>query len=474
MKAALPEGWSCCRLDEIFSVQSGGTPSRKVSEYFAGGTIPWVKTGDFANADIKAVEERITEQAIRNSNAKVFPTGTILIAMYGEGKTRGQIARLTFPAATNQACAALVNDKLDSEMNQYVFNFLLGQYHDLRLESVGGNQPNLNLGTIKGWNINIAPPAEQNRIVAKVETLLARAKSSRERLGRIPAILKRFRQAVVAAACNGRLTNDLRGAKAAVRPEVSLGEITADIRTGPFGTALHKADYITGGVPVINPMNLVAGKIIASPNVTIDESTFIRLREYALREGDLIIARRGEMGRCALVGPTEAGWLCGTGCAILRLKPEARPAFVELVISSPITRAFLGEASVGTTMDNLNQKALRSMPIFLPELAEQDEIVQRVRSLYRFADQLEARLKKAQLILDKVPQSILAKAFRGDLVITEAELARREKRSYESAEHLLVRISNGHGRLANAVAQHEAPANGTRGRALDALGSRRR
>jgi type I restriction enzyme S subunit len=290
------------------------------------------------------------------------------------------------------------------------------------------------------FDLPIAPFAEQRRIVAKTEAVLAKVRSSQDRLDKIPTIIKRFRQAVLATACDGRLTHDLRRSGAGFGREVELGEIAAEIRTGPFGSALHKSDYVASGVPVINPVNLVQGKIVPSAEISINRGTFNRLRDYALRTDDIIIARRGEMGRCALVTSTQSGWLCGTGSAILRLKPEARPAYIALVISSPAARTYLSEASVGTTMENLNQKLFKAMPVFLPSVAEQDEIVRRVQDLHKFADRLEVRHAKAKTHVDKVTQSVLAKAFRGQLVTTEAELARREGREYETAERLLERI----------------------------------
>ena len=129
----LPNGWESKTLDSVFTVKTGGTPSRKISAYFENGTIPWVKTGEVQNCDIDQAAEFITKRAVQESNAKVFPAGTLLVAMYGEGKTRGQICRLTFPAATNQACAALINsNKLPTATTRYVFLHLLSQYYALR------------------------------------------------------------------------------------------------------------------------------------------------------------------------------------------------------------------------------------------------------------------------------------------------------------------------------------------------------
>jgi type I restriction enzyme, S subunit len=201
----LPRGWKTQRLDSMFEVKSGGTPSRKVKAYFENGTIPWVKTGEVQNCDIGISEEFITEKAVNDSNAKVFPAGTILIAMYGEGKTRGQIGRLLFPSATNQACAALVNPDLHPATNEYIFFCLLGQYYALRAESVGGNQPNLNLGVIKQWQIPLPPLAERVEIVRQVKGFLAIADKIAARYKIVQQQVDRLPQSILAKAFRGEL-----------------------------------------------------------------------------------------------------------------------------------------------------------------------------------------------------------------------------------------------------------------------------
>lgn len=161
--------WITCKFENIFSIQTGGTPLRKTDKYYLNGDVPWVKTGEVRNNDIYSAEEFITEIALKETNVKLFPIDTILIAMYGEGKTRGQVGRLKIKASTNQACAALVNPSLPEYMNEYIFLFCQSQYNELRKQSVGGNQPNLNLQKIKNWVIPIPPIEEQKEIVRRVD-----------------------------------------------------------------------------------------------------------------------------------------------------------------------------------------------------------------------------------------------------------------------------------------------------------------
>lgn len=200
-----PRGWEQKTLDSIFTVKTGGTPSRQIPAYFEKGTIRWIKTSEVQNGDIIQTEEFITERATRESNAKVFPTGTLLVAMYGEGKTRGQIGRLTFPAATNQACAALINTSLPQTTNRYVFYYLLSQYYALRAQSVGGNQPNLNLGIVKGWNVPVPPLPEQQEIVRRIESLFALADRIEARFAQGQKRVDSITQAILAKAFRGEL-----------------------------------------------------------------------------------------------------------------------------------------------------------------------------------------------------------------------------------------------------------------------------
>ena len=147
------------RIDEIADVQTGATPLRSNAAYY-GGAIPWVKTGEVAAGLLEEPEETITELALQETNCKLFPAGTILVAMYGQGDTRGKAAILRQEAATNQACAAiLLNEGYDAD---FILAQLNLRYEDLRSRSLGGNQKNLSLKIIKAYEL-IVPPIEQQR-----------------------------------------------------------------------------------------------------------------------------------------------------------------------------------------------------------------------------------------------------------------------------------------------------------------------
>jgi type I restriction enzyme M protein len=189
-------------------------------------------------------------------------------------------------------------------------------------------------------------------------------------------------------------------------PMVELGELCEAIQTGPFGTSLHQSDYVEDGIPVINPQNILEGVISKDGVKMVSLSTRERLREFTVRENDIIIGRRGEMGRCAVVTAEMNGWLCGTGCFVIRLKTQCDIRFAFFQISSPKVRAFLDDQAVGVTMKNLNQGILSSILLPLPPLATQQVIVAKIEAEQALVaanrELIERMERKIQAVLDRV------------------------------------------------------------------------
>ena len=156
--------WNLIKLSGIGNISSGSTPSRKQLEYF-GGKIPWVKTTEVKGMSISETEEYITNEGVKNSSCRIYPIGSVLIAMYGQGKTRGQVGMLSIPAATNQACAVIEpRDRINA---LFLFSLLRFSYNSLRGLGRGGNQPNLNVGLVKNYTIFL-PPLEMQKIFASI------------------------------------------------------------------------------------------------------------------------------------------------------------------------------------------------------------------------------------------------------------------------------------------------------------------
>ena len=161
-----PKGWDVKKIGELTNVFTGATPNKSIDEYYCGN-IPWVKTGEISKEYIWEAEERITKKALKETNCKIFPINTIMVAMYGQGKTRGQAGLLKIEASTNQACAAIVPN--ESYCTEYLFKLIQLSYETLRSLGRGGNQPNLNLSMIKEFLVMCPPVELQNQFAEFVE-----------------------------------------------------------------------------------------------------------------------------------------------------------------------------------------------------------------------------------------------------------------------------------------------------------------
>jgi len=170
----VPQSWEVVTLSDVVKLQSGGTPTRAKPEYWTAGDIPWVKTGEIDYRVIRTTEERITREGLANSAAKVFPKGTLLMAMYGQGVTRGRVGLLGIDAATNQACAAITPRDEQRVSTQFIYHYLEFHYEDLRQMGHGANQRNLNAALIKGFRLSFPKPDEQAQIVEALGILNAK------------------------------------------------------------------------------------------------------------------------------------------------------------------------------------------------------------------------------------------------------------------------------------------------------------
>ncbi|HRA63572.1 MAG TPA: restriction endonuclease subunit S [Burkholderiaceae bacterium] len=200
----LPVGWVAAKLGDVALWSSGGTPSRANPNFYTG-TIPWFKTGELGVPTLHKSEEYISESAISSSSAKVFPRGSVALAMYGA--TIGKASILGIDAATNQACAVGVPDAVSSE---FLYFFLISQSRAFADAGKGGAQPNISQGIVKEWSMRLPPKPEQTRIVAKLEELLSDLDAGVAELKAAQRKLTLYRQSLLKAAVEGALTADWR------------------------------------------------------------------------------------------------------------------------------------------------------------------------------------------------------------------------------------------------------------------------
>ena len=163
--------------------------------------------------------------------------------------------------------------------------------------------------------------------------------------------------------------------------EYKLGEIS-DIQTGPFGSQLHKSDYVEEGIPCIMPTNIGQQLDIDVSNIAhINEIDANRLNRHLVKEGDIIYARRGDIEKCAYISEKENGWFCGTGCLRLRINENNNPHFIAYYLSTQECKKWIVGNAVGTTMLNLNSSILKELPLYLPSKKTQSKIVSILKSL---------------------------------------------------------------------------------------------
>jgi type I restriction enzyme, S subunit len=332
---------------------------------------------------------------------------------------------------------------------KYLFHFV--HREAFREEAAGSftgtaGQLRVPVSFIKDAAIPIPPLNEQRRIVAKLEQLLSRVEAAQERLATIPRILKRFRQSVLAAAYSGLLTADWRADNRAFEGEMSgedglpenwkQGLFSDYIAESFYGPRFSKESYVSSGIPTIRTTDMGFDGSIALGNSPCLKLSDSELKKYGLQHGDLLITRTGAtIGKCALYDESLGPAIPSAYLIRFRLKPELILAkFALLFFMSQAGQNLLVGGSTAVAQPNVNATTISQFDLNLPPLDEQQEIVRRVEALFKTADALEARYRKAKAHVDKLTQSILAKAFRGELVYQDP--------NDEPASVLLIRINN--------------------------------
>ena len=438
----LPQGWAKSTLDAVADWGSGGTPSRKNDEYY-GGDIPWIKTGDLGEKIIRQASEYITEEAVKNSSAKYFQKGSVILAMYGA--TIGRTSILGIDATTNQACA--VGQPNQSTTTEFLYYLICNEKDNFIAKGKGGAQPNISQALIKEHEINLPPLAEQQQIAAKLDVLLAQVDSLKTRLDAIPKILKRFRQSVLDAAVSGGLTKDWRSKNdISTWEEAVWGDILhpskGSFKRGPFGSSLTKSMFVSEGYKVYEqycPIN----DDCSYERYYIDENKFNEMQGFEVLEGDFLISCSGvSLGRITQVPKGSKRGIINQALLRVRLDhSKYNSEFFKILFKSPSFQKVIFENSTGSAIPNLKGvKELKSIIIPSISLDEQAEIISRVEELFAYADQIEQRVKDAQSRVNLLTQSILAKAFRGELTAEWREQNPDLISGENSAEALLARI----------------------------------
>lgn len=443
----LPKGWVSAELETISTVVTGKTPSKKNPEFF-NGSIPFIKPGDIHDqGEIQNVDEYLTRQGA--DTVPTVPAGSIVVTCIGN---LGRCGITTVLSATNQQINTVVPCEQINTFFLYYQLRTLKQW--LLLESSATTVTIINKSKFSRAPILLPPLAEQKVIADKLDTLLAQVDNTKARLERIPDILKRFRQSVLAAAVSGKLTEEWRGNPALKfnQPSITIGpEFDSAPQSWEWKKLVDLAQLESGHTPrksieeywndgdvywiSLQDIREADGQIIQDtkfkPTSLGIENSSARL----LPAGTVCYCRDISVGYVTIMGKSMAttqhfaNWICGT---------ELNNKF--LMYSFMAAKDHLLISGQGTTVKTIYMPALKELRILVPPVNEQSEIVRRVEDLFAFADRIEHAAQAALRRVNNLTQSILAKAFRGELT-ADWRAAHPELISGEnSAEALLARI----------------------------------
>ena len=491
MSDELPEGWVETKLAKLAErITKGATPTSYGFKFQKEG-ITFVKIENIRGGkiDYASLRDRISLEAHRAQARSILQTGDLLFSIAGTIGTTCLVTAEDLPANTNQALAIIRGSSSTCDPD-YLLHVLSDRVARRALEETarGGAMNNVSLADVGDFDIPVAPLPEQRRIVEAVEALLQQVNRAKERLDRLPLILKRFRQAVLAAACSGELTREWRTRRLSPPVAPSLAMLLERRRSlwegrngstkktrrypEPFqpavpdgfdlpddwtwvtashlalldvGFAFKSAEFTDHGVRLLRGENVEPSSLRWAETRCWPEDRLDEVRHLLVEPGEIILA---------LDRP-----IVSAGLKIARVKPSDIPAllvqrvmrfkmvqptdtdYLYLCLSQQRFIDFVAhEGMTGSDLPHITGTGVAEFPIPLPLPDEQREIVRRADALFALADAIERQLLAATTSTEKLPQAILSKAFSGELVPTEADLARAEGRTYETAEELLARV----------------------------------
>ena len=320
---------------------------------------------------------------------------------------------------------------------RFLFLLLSGHLTGERVKRMvsGSTYPNLRVGEYISALFPIPPIEEQTAIVRFLDHADRRIRRYIRAKQKLIALLEEQKQAIIHQAVTGQIDVRTGLPYPAYKPSgvewlrevpehwggISLGAAADSVQTGPFGSQLHASDYVSGGIPVINPSHMRNSSIEPDPSISISQEKAEELSRHELTPGDIVMARRGEMGRCALVTEVEAGWLCGTGS--LRIRPRSGifvPTYLLLVLNAPGVRDTLSLSSIGATMDNLNAGMVSRLVLPKLPLPEQIAIVNFVDKWRTNIDDAFGCSRRQITLLQEYRTRLIADVVTGKLDVREA------------------------------------------------------
>lgn len=391
--------WKKEPLGKICKTTSGGTPSRKNQSYYQNGTIPWVKSGELENNIITTSEEFITEEGLLNSSAKIFPAGTLLIALYGA--TIGKLAFLGIDAATNQAvCGIFQNENVSLK---YLYYYLLFQRPNLIKQGVGGAQPNISQTILKKSEISYPDSiTEQQRIVARIEELFSKLDKAVDTLKTTKEQLEVYRQTILVDAFRAATNSTY----------LKVGCVCAKIVDCPHSTP----KWEKSGKLCLRTTNFKRGYLdLQSPNYVSEETFHDRNRRIIPQPGDVLYSREGSVLGIACTIPSNVYPCLGQRMMLLRSGEKLNNRYLMHYLNSPMVTNHVIATKGGTGSPHINVGDIKEFKIPIPSFEEQSNIVRQIEEQLSSCDNVEKTVDAILAQADAMRQSILKQAFEGAL-----------------------------------------------------------
>ena len=392
--------WPVATIGEVCKVVSGATPKTGKPEFW-DGNVPWVTPKDLSKLGQKHLTDtprHITKAGLKSCSARMLPAQSVLLSSRAP---IGLVAINTLPVCTNQGFKSLV-PRFDLVSPDFLFWWLKTHGKHIQSKGRGATFKEVSKKIVEDLQIPLPPLDEQKRIAE----ILDKADALRTKRRAALVQLDTLTQSIFLDMFGDPATNPKRW------PVVLLRESTARIQIGPFGSLLHREDYVEGGIPLVNPKHIQQEAIQPDPSETVSARKFAELDTYHLQAGDVVMGRRGEMGRCAVVNEDSGPLLCGTGSVLVRPDNEHTTSlFLFFLLSSAALKARLERLSLGQTLPNLNSQIVEGLEVPLPPLTVQLEFAARVEG----CSSVRQCAKKAASQLSLLFASLQQRAFRGEL-----------------------------------------------------------
>lgn len=376
------KGWEYKRFDEVFDLQMGKTPDRKNPEYFGGNNV-WVSIRDLGDKEIADSNEHITDLAVSNSNIRKVKKGTVIMSFK---LTVGKCGIAATDLYTNEAIMAF-NTKESFNINSSFLYYYLQCYH-----WVGSNKAvmgiTLNKATISKQYISIPPLSTQLAIVSELDKINELIRLKKEQLKDFDNLAQSLFYEMFGDPVENEKGWEVK----------KIGDL-ALVKTGPFGSMLHKEDYICDGIPLVNPVHMKDFKIVPDLDFTISKEKASELENYLLKSNDVVFARRGDIGRCAIVSEAEQGFICGTGSLFVRFSKEIESIFIMYIIRCDSFSKHLISKAKGATMLNINSNTIADLRIPLPPLSLQHLFAQRIEQIEREKSEVQKSIQDLETLL---------------------------------------------------------------------------